>query len=87
MAKAGRPKSEIRKEQNICFRVTKDEYDRLKAYANAQNRTVTKVLHECVADLIGDVSIRDVHSDDERRYENGIEKRSEGQGTSKGGTL
>lgn len=87
MAKAGRPKADITKEMNICFRVTKDEYDRLKAYALAQNRTVTKVLHECVADLIGDVTVQDLQSDDERRSENGVKKGSKRQGASKGGTL
>ena len=87
MAKAGRPKAEITKEMNICFRVTKDEYDRLKAYAGSQNQTVTKVLHKCVADLIGDVTIQDLQSGDERRDENGIKKGSKRQGTSKGGTL
>ena len=81
MAKAGRPKQDVVKEQNICFRVTKDEYDRLKAYAQAQNRTVTKVLHECVTQLIEDGAVRDLQSQDERRSENGIKKRSERSGT------
>ena len=71
MAKAGRPKQDITKEQNICFRVTRDEYDRLKAYASAQNRTVTRVLHECVVNLINDESIQDLQSKDERREEYG----------------
>ncbi len=76
MAKAGRPKLDIKKEQNICFRLTKDEYDRLKAYACAQNKTVTKVMHECVVKLIDSEYVRDLQSEDERRKEYGITKRS-----------
>ena len=81
MAKAGRPKQDVTKEQNVCFRLTKEEYDRLRAYARAKNRTVTKVLQECVSHLINDKAIRDLQSEDERRNDYGSEKRSEGQGT------
>ena len=80
MAKAGRPKQDITKEQNVCFRLTKDEFERLKAYAQSQNLTVTKVLQKCVAQLIEDGAVRDLQSKDERRNENGIKKRSERSG-------
>ena len=60
MAKAGRPKQDVTKEQNVCFRLTKEEYDRLRAYACAKNRTVTKVLQECVSHLINDEAVRDL---------------------------
>ncbi len=87
MAKAGRPKQEIKKEQIVTFRLTVDDYLRLKAYAISQGRTITQVLQKSVSDLIENESVQDLQSVDERRNEDGIEKRSERQSSSKGGML
>ena len=87
MAKAGRPKQEITKGQIVTFRLTEEDYRRLKAYAVSRNRTVTQVLQESVSDLIENESVQDLQSVDERRNEDGIEKRSERQSSSEGGML
>ena len=87
MAKAGRPKQEIKKEQIVTFRLTVDDYRRLKAYAISQGRTITQVLQKSVSDLIENESVQDLQSVDERRNEDGIEKRSERQSSSEGGML
>ncbi len=87
MAKAGRPKQEIKKEQIVTFRLTVDDYLRLKAYAISQGRTITQVLQKSVSDLIENESVQDLQSVDERRNEDGIEKRSERQSSSEGGML
>ncbi|MBO6298126.1 MAG: hypothetical protein J6N53_04705 [Lachnospiraceae bacterium] len=87
MAKAGRPKQEIKKEQIVTFRLTEDDYRRLKAYAISHGRTITQVLQKSVSDLIENESVQDLQSVDERRNEDGIEKRSERQSSSEGGML
>ena len=87
MAKAGRPKQEIKKEQIVTFRLTEEDYRRLKAYAVSHDRTVTQVLQKSVSDLIENESVQDLQSVDERRIENGIEKRSERKSSSKWGML
>lgn len=87
MAKAGRPKQEITKGQIVTFRLTEEDYRRLKAYAVSRNRTVTQVLQESVSDLIENESVQDLQSVDERRRENGVKKGSERKSSSEGGVL
>ena len=87
MAKAGRPRQEIKKEQIVTFRLTESDYRRLKAYAFSHDCTVTQVLQKSVSDLIENDSVQDLQSVDERRNKNGIKKRSERKSSSKGGVL
>ncbi len=87
MAKVGRPKQEITKEQIVTFRLTQEDYLRLKAYAISHDRTVTQVLQKSVSDLIENESVQDLQSVDERRRRNGIEKGSARKSSSKGRVL
>lgn len=46
MAKAGRPKQDIIRDKIISIRMLQEDYDRIKAYADSTNRTVTEVMME-----------------------------------------
>ncbi len=87
MAKVGRPKQEIKKEHIICFRLTEDDYRRLKAYAAFNDCSVTQVLQKSISDLLKEEAIGDLQSVNERGNENGVKKRSERKSSSKGGVL
>lgn len=52
MAKAGRPKQEIIKDKIITMRVTLEEYEKMKQYAQANNLTITQVLQKGVEKLL-----------------------------------
>ena len=51
MAKMGRPKADCPRDKNINFRLTTQNYDKLKAYAEKHNLTMTEVIEEAI-DLI-----------------------------------
>lgn len=63
MAKAGRPKQEIRKEQIVTFRLTEEDYRGLKAYATSRGNTVTQVLQRGVSELIAMESRRGLRTE------------------------
>ena len=52
MAKAGRPKQEIIKDKIITMRVTPEEYEKMKQYAQANHLTITQVLQKGVEKLL-----------------------------------
>lgn len=52
MSKAGRPKSEIKKEKIVSIRMKSEDYAKVKRYAESSNKTVTQVIQEGVARLI-----------------------------------
>lgn len=52
MAKVGRPKKEVCRDQKIDFRLTSDEYERLVEYAQKHGVTITQVIRESIKDLI-----------------------------------
>ena len=46
MAKMGRPKAEVIKDKQIGIRMTAEEYDRLKRYAEQCNQTISEIVKE-----------------------------------------
>ena len=54
MAKMVRPPVEEAREERVNLRLTKAEYERLKAYASKYNTTMTKVILKRLEDIISD---------------------------------
>ncbi len=52
MAQMGRPKSDVIKEKVVSVRMLPDEFDKVKKYADDQQKTVTDVMREGVMKLI-----------------------------------
>ena len=52
MAQMGRPKSDVIKEKVVSVRMLSEEYDKVKKYADDQQKTVTEVMREGVTKLI-----------------------------------
>ena len=52
MAKAGRPKAEVKKDKIISFRMRQEDYAEVKKYAEASQKSITEVIHEGVMKLI-----------------------------------
>lgn len=48
MAKLGRPKIKNKRSKNLSWRVTEEEYVRLKEFAAKQNMTISQVLSKGV---------------------------------------
>ena len=51
MAKAGRPKSEVRKEKIVSFRMTEEAYLRLKKYAELNHITISQAMQKGIDKL------------------------------------
>ena len=52
MAKMGRPPKEVSCNKVISVRVTQEEFERIKKYADSLNKTVTQVMQEGINKLI-----------------------------------
>lgn len=52
MKKRGRPKSEVKKERIVTFRLTEEKYEKLKAYTESRGMTVTEAMQKGVDNLI-----------------------------------
>lgn len=52
MAKMGRPKADITKKKVVSVRMTPEEFDRLKEYADSLDMTVTQVVQQGVNSII-----------------------------------
>jgi predicted DNA-binding protein len=52
MSKAGRPKANVKKEKIVSIRMKPEDYERVKQYAAASNKTITQVMQEGVAKLM-----------------------------------
>ena len=53
MAKMGRPKVDILKDKYISIRVTPEEYEKIKAYTQSHNLTITEMVRIAIKKLIG----------------------------------
>lgn len=51
--KAGRPKSADPKNVNVGLRMTGSQYEKLKSFALAQGKTVSKIVLEAISAYIG----------------------------------
>lgn len=51
MAKMGRPKADCPRNKNINFRLTSQDYDKLKEYAANRNLTMTEIISEAINQL------------------------------------
>ena len=52
MAKMGRPKLEETKGVTVSARLTKDEYNRLKEYAQKYNLTITQMIRKNILQMV-----------------------------------
>lgn len=52
MAKTGRPKADVTKDKIVCVRLSVEEYERLKQYAESSKKTVSQVMQENVSNLL-----------------------------------
>ena len=52
MSKAGRPKSDIKKEKVVSIRMKPEDYAKVKRYAEASKKTITQVMQEGVTKLL-----------------------------------
>lgn len=83
MGKAGRPKADVTKEKVVSVRMKLEDYERLKAYADSSEMTVTEVVQKGVSIILDEKeTLMDSLLDNERRNAHGITKRQEGQSAS-----
>ena len=54
MAKMGRPKVESPRDKMINIRLTEKEYEKLAAYASANNQTITQVVLQRIKSVLND---------------------------------
>ena len=52
MAKAGRPKADVTKEQVVSVRMKPEDYEKLKKYADSSEMTVTEVVQKGVSIIL-----------------------------------
>ena len=52
MGKAGRPKADVTKEKVVSVRMKLEDYERLKAYADSSEMTVTEVVQKGVSIIL-----------------------------------
>ena len=52
MAKAGRPKADVTKENVVSVRMKPEDYEKLKKYADSSEMTVTEVVQKGVSIIL-----------------------------------
>lgn len=52
MAKAGRPKADVKKEKVVSVRMKPKDYEKLKKYADSSEMTVTQVVQKGVSIIL-----------------------------------
>lgn len=52
MGKAGRPKADVTKEKVVSVRMKLEDYEKLKAYADSSEMTVTEVVQKGVSIIL-----------------------------------
>lgn len=83
MGKAGRPKADVTKEKVVSVRMKPEDYEKLKAYADSSEMTVTEVVQKGVSIILDEEkTLMDSLLENERRNTHGITKRQEGQSAS-----
>ena len=57
MARTGRPKVENPKNKRVCLRLSEDEYERFKKYAENKGMTVTSILYAKVNEILASKAV------------------------------